>query len=980
MTPSGAAETVKSADTATDFDARNGGTFEAGVFKVALIGPDEERRTTVAKALAESHRTRVREFDSYPPKLDHLQRLLSSFDVVVVDVDSNPEVALGLVERASASDAGKFVVYSQNSDPGFAVRAMRAGAREYLILPGEQGAVAEAIIRTATNHREKAHPGSEGLGGLHVFAGSKGGSGVTTVACNVAIALAQKSEQRVLLVDLALPIGDAALCLGIAAGYSTEDALRNIDRLDASFLQNLLVKHRSGVFVLAAPTQVPEVEVSKEAIDKLIALARREFDDVIVDVGSRIDVAAKALFEDASTVYLVTQTGISELRNSNRLISQFFADGRVHLEIVINRFESRSPEAVNEDVISKALGWEAKWKIPDDQDAARALQHGAAGIAETRISRISAEMAISIMGRPIAQAGKRNLDRRGSGTSGGKPVGGKDKPAEAAGGASPDGCATSTVNWQTPAPIRYGEKLTSAQLNATASVEGTFVYTPGPGYVLPVGTHTLWVTFTPAQPAGQEPLHAEVQIAVEKATPAIAWPAPAAIVYGTPLGDAQLNAAALMPGKFEYSPAAGTKLPPGTHTLTVTFSPDDTVSYGTAKASVQLTVAKAISAIDWREPKAIIYGTKLSAAQLCATAPVPGKFEYTPGVGAVLAAGDHRLSVVFTPEDTAGYTASQGSVSLAVGKSTPAIEWASPDSIGHGTALSGKQLNATVAVPGTFTYKPAAGETLGPGVHELSVLFTPTDKLNYTTARASVALNVTEKQGAQIDWPKPAQISYGTALGDAQLNATASVPGTFVYAPSAGHILAPGRYTLTATFTPAEREKYATAEVTVELAVEGATTEAAAAPADTSEAPITWTFDTANPATVDSGKAEEATAPAAEEATAPWPEEATESAASTSSPADTESEWSFLTITSPHGDAAVHTEIKQAPEAAASGAAPEKEAPYVWTFDTTGTAAAKPGQAKAEHNGNGTKPHEIRKYKGAIYEKGDDGQWHLQKK
>ena len=75
------------------------------------------------------------------------------------------------------------------------------------------------------------------------------------------------------------------------------------------------------------PPKFPRLRFPKDAIDKLIAIARREFDHVIVDVGSRIDVAAKALFEHASTIYLVTQTGISELRNSNRLISQFFTEG-----------------------------------------------------------------------------------------------------------------------------------------------------------------------------------------------------------------------------------------------------------------------------------------------------------------------------------------------------------------------------------------------------------------------------------------------------------------------------------------------------------------------------------------------------------------------------------------------------------------------------------------------------------------------------
>ena len=324
---------------------------------IALIGPDEARRSAVARALAETRLAAVREFDSYPPELDYLQRLRASFDVILLDLDSDPDVALEIVEKANASDAAKIMVYSEKADQKLAIRLMRAGAREYLLLPLEQGAVTEALTRATAALREKdcsSRRQPRRIARLCRFRGR--GSGVTTVACNVAIALAQKPDQRILLIDLALPIGDAALCLGISAGYSTEDALRNIDRLDGSLLKNLLVKHRSGVFVLAAPTKVPDVEVSKDAIDKLIAIARHEFDQVIVDVGSRIDETAKILFEAASTIYLITQTGISELRNSNRLISQFFSEGDPNLQIVINRFESRFLETVNEDVVAKALG------------------------------------------------------------------------------------------------------------------------------------------------------------------------------------------------------------------------------------------------------------------------------------------------------------------------------------------------------------------------------------------------------------------------------------------------------------------------------------------------------------------------------------------------------------------------------------------------------------------------------------------------
>ena len=175
----------------------------------------------------------------------------------------------------------------------------------------------------------------------------------------------------------------------------------------------------------------------------------------------------------------------------------------------------------------------------------------------------------------------------------------------------------------------------------------------------------------------------------------------------------------------------------------------------------------------------------------------------------------------FSPRQIYGLLDSHSAVSLTVAKATPAITWPAPDPIAHGTALSATQLNATASVPGSFAYTPAAGEILAPGVHELAVTFTPTDTLNYTTVRAVVPLTVTEKSPTLITWPVPSAISYGTALSAIQLNATASVPGTFVYTPSAGHVLAPGKYTLSASFTPSDAEKYATAQAAVVLEVEG---------------------------------------------------------------------------------------------------------------------------------------------------------------
>ena len=150
------------------------------------------------------------------------------------------------------------------------------------------------------------------------------------------------------------------------------------------------------------------------------------------------------------------------------------------------------------------------------------------------------------------------------------------------------------MQWPTPDPITYGDKLTAAQLNATTSIPGAFVYTPGPDHVLPVGTHTLWVTFTPADPESDGSRLAATTIIVAKATPALSWPTPAEMACGAALDDAQLNASASIPGSFEYSPAAGEVLSPGTHTLSVTFTPQDSEDYATAHATVSLTVTRAI--------------------------------------------------------------------------------------------------------------------------------------------------------------------------------------------------------------------------------------------------------------------------------------------------------------------------------------------------------------------------------------------------
>jgi len=385
-------------------------SFGADAMIIALIGPDEDRRSAAVIALAGTRGTDVREFSFYPPGLDDVPRLLEQhYDAFIIDLDSNPEYALELVESICAKSQATVMVYSSKADPDLLVRCMRAGAREFLTMPFSKVTMAEALVRASA--RKPAPKADKKAGGkLLVFLGAKGGSGVTTLACNFAVALAQDSGQSTLLIDLDLPLGDAALNLGIVAEYSTVNALQDSSRLDGSFLSKLLTKHSSGLSVLAAPGKFSQFEISNQAVDKLLTVARQEFDNVVVDMGSRLDLTGTVLFKDAFTIYLITQAAITELRNSNRLISQFFNSGGPKLEIVLNRYGPRSLGVADEH-ITKALTRPATWKIPNDYAAVRQMQNTATPLAltDSPISRLIRQMARSVCGEPAAPPKKKGF-------------------------------------------------------------------------------------------------------------------------------------------------------------------------------------------------------------------------------------------------------------------------------------------------------------------------------------------------------------------------------------------------------------------------------------------------------------------------------------------------------------------------------------------------------------------------------------------
>jgi len=373
----------------------------ANTLSIALVSPDDQRRSLAARALDGLQVGMIREYREYPTSENLLRMMEMNFDAVIIELDSSPVESLELIERICSNSFVTVMVFTAHMNAPLIIKCMRAGAREFLTEPLVDDSWAEALERTSVR-RPVDRPGKKAIGRLHVFFGSKGGAGVTTIASNFAVLLGRESGRSALLIDLDLPLGNAALALGVSPKYSTVDALQNVDRLDSRLLSKLLCSYSPTLSVLGAPGKFTNMEVSNEAVDKLMAVTRQEFEHVVVDSGSRLDLINTKLFEEAATLYLVTGVCISELRNANCLVSKFFAREKSKLEVVLNRY-TPSVFGIDQDQITKFLTTPARWKIPDDHAAAQLAQNTSTPLVvdDSPISRMIRQMARAACNMPV---------------------------------------------------------------------------------------------------------------------------------------------------------------------------------------------------------------------------------------------------------------------------------------------------------------------------------------------------------------------------------------------------------------------------------------------------------------------------------------------------------------------------------------------------------------------------------------------------
>jgi len=337
--------------------------------------------------------------------------------------------------------------------------------------------------------------------------------------------------------------------------------------------------------------------------------------------------------------------------------------------------------------------------------------------------------------------------------------------------------ANPSITWANPADITYGTALSGTQLNATANVQGNFVYSPAAGTVLNAGAQqTLSLTFTPIDTTDYNTAPKSVMINVMKATASIVVN-PYILTYdGSPhtaTGSVAGVGGVLLNG-LDLSGTTHTSA--GSYTDTWIFT-DATGNYSNASGTVNDVIGRATATI-LVTPYDVTYDGNSHSASGTATG-VGGtdlSTELNLTGTAHTNAGTYPDSWTFT--DSAGnYNPASGTVTDAIEKATPMVTWANPAAISYGSLLTSAQLNAKGSVPGTLSYNPPGGTILNVGTHQpLVVLLTPTDSTNYNTANATTYIDVTQVTPA-ISWPTPADITYGSALGSMQLDATSSALG-----------------------------------------------------------------------------------------------------------------------------------------------------------------------------------------------------------
>lgn len=299
-------------------------------------------------------------------------------DVVLMDINMPRIDGIGATEQISESvPQTAIIIISIQGEQEYLRKAMSAGAREYLVKPFSANDLANAIRRVSESQRRRNIYLSPSLsavssstmrvkrGKIITFFCTKGGIGKTTLACNMAVALAQDYKKKVALVDLDLTAGDVAVMLNINAKNTIADMVQEQENLDSQLVEAFLVPHLSGVRILAAPLSPEQAElVNVGHIEQLLKILKEKYDYVIVDTAPIYNDNSLSVMEASDRILLVINQDLTTLKHVKK--AQEILEALNYVSRAKTILSQQSSEGLKIKQIEKTLGVSLTAVIPED--------------------------------------------------------------------------------------------------------------------------------------------------------------------------------------------------------------------------------------------------------------------------------------------------------------------------------------------------------------------------------------------------------------------------------------------------------------------------------------------------------------------------------------------------------------------------------------------------------------------------------------
>ena len=284
-------------------------------------------------------------------------------DVVLLDLRETAALPPTLTTLKRQHPTTGVVIVAARMDPVLMLEAMRAGVNEWVADP-----VTAAELNAAIERVGSARVASK-QGQIVAFVGAKGGVGTTTIAVNVATALAQAVEdERTLLMDFHLSYGDAAVFLGAEPRFSVADAMENTHRLDEAFFESLVVQSKPTAVHLLASAERAVGSVDLRRIATLLTFAASHYRYTFLDV-PRSEAAVLDSLEGVASILIVANQELATVRNAGRIAAALRQRyGKDRVKIVVSRYDKQAE--INTEDIARVVGSPVKHTVPSDYRAA----------------------------------------------------------------------------------------------------------------------------------------------------------------------------------------------------------------------------------------------------------------------------------------------------------------------------------------------------------------------------------------------------------------------------------------------------------------------------------------------------------------------------------------------------------------------------------------------------------------------------------